>query len=52
MVLPVGSLEVEHFEPKEGDGIYAEDCPRLHEIDFDAVSFVLPKYDLCKEWQP
>lgn len=52
MVLPVGDLEVAHFEPKEGDGIYAGDCAQLQEIDFDAVSFVLPKYDLCKEWQP
>ena len=50
MVLPVGSLDMEHFEPIEGDGDDVDTCPYLAEINFERHRGVLPRYDLLKEW--
>lgn len=50
IVLPCGPLKEEHFAPIEGEGIDPETCPRLAEIDFDCHSFVLPRFDLTKEF--
>jgi len=52
IVLPVGPLAVEHFEPA-GEAIGpAGGCPLLAGIDFDSGSIVLPRFDLVKEWEP
>jgi len=52
IVLPVGALAVEHFEPKEGDGKDPGTCLLLSSIDFERHRGVLPKFDLLKEWLP
>lgn len=52
IVLPVGDLEVEHFAPISGDGKNLDECPQCAAIDFECHSFVLPRFDLTKEWSP